>query len=191
MSSPRKPAARKPAAKGPSPRTTAAGKPATRKPATRTRAAAGHEAKEPAAAKKTGATRPGTAREVAKVSPLRGMAVEEYIRSRITGWQQGVARRIVALVARAAPASTVSIKWSQPVFEHNGPFAFLKPAKAHLTFGFWRGAQMADAPNFERGDRMGHIKLKDASQLDERLLERMVREAVQLNATNGDPTRRG
>lgn len=183
------PSARKPQAKRPAPTKPAAKTPVAKKaPATKT-AARKPVARKPATGKST-ASKPPT-RTVARVSPLRGMDVERYIESKIAGWQQGAARRIVALVARVAPSSSVSIKWSQPVFEQNGPFAFLRAAKAHLTVGFWRGAELPDAPGFERGDRMGNIKFKDAAQVDERLLESLVRAAVRLNLEKGNPTRRG
>jgi hypothetical protein len=131
-------------------------------------------------------------REIYKVSPLRGMAIADYIAKRLTGWQAEATRRLVAMVARIAPSSTVSIKWSQPVFEENGPFAFIKPAKAHLSFGFWRGAELADPDRLlAAGDRMGHIKYTSLEAIDEEALARLVHQAVLLNRKKGSPTRRG
>jgi hypothetical protein len=133
-----------------------------------------------------------SAREVYKVSPLRGMSMEDYIDKKLSGWQAEATRRLVALVARAAPSSTAAIKWSQPIFEDNGPFAFIKPAKAHLSFGFWRGAELTDKKGLlSRGDRMGHIKFTSLEAIDEAALEPLVREAVRLNREKGSPTRRG
>jgi hypothetical protein len=152
--------------------------------------------KRPTKARATGAPkRPAPspsarAREVYKVSPLRGMSVADYIAEKLSGWQAEATRILVALVARAAPSSSVSIKWSQPVFEENGPFAFIKPAKAHLSFGFWRGGQLVDQTGgrLQRGDRMGHIKYTALDQIDVAALEPMVREAVRLNHEKGNPT---
>ncbi|HEV8321153.1 MAG TPA: DUF1801 domain-containing protein [Myxococcota bacterium] len=123
------------------------------------------------------------------VSPLRGMPVEEWIATKTSGWQSDVIRRMIGIVAAAAPSSVVAIKWGQPTFEQNGPFAFIKPARAHVSFGFWRGAQIADPRGIlERGDRMGHFKLTAPDQLDEAALAEMVRDAVRLNAAKGSPT---
>jgi len=130
-------------------------------------------------------------RTVAKVSPLRGMSVEDWIAAKTTAWQSDVIRKMVAVVRRAAPGATHAIKWSQPIFEQNGPFAFIKPAKAHVSFGFWRGAEVADPKGIlERGDRMGHFKVKSELELDERALATMVKHAVRLNHEKGSPTTR-
>jgi len=37
---------------------------------------------------------------------------------------------------------------------------------------------------------MSHLKIRDASEIDEPLIDRLVREAVRLNRSQGDPTRR-
>jgi hypothetical protein len=130
-------------------------------------------------------------REVYKVSPLRGMSLDEYIGKKLAGWQADATRRLVQLVRRAAPSAQAAIKWGQPIFEENGPFAFIKPAKAHLSFGFWRGAQLTDPTGaLECGDRMGHVKLRSPEAIDERWLEALVREAVALNKKLGSPTKR-
>lgn len=131
-------------------------------------------------------------REVYKVSPLRGMSIDAWIAAKTKGWQSDVVRRVVAVVERVAPDATCSIKWSQPVFEDNGPFAFVKPATHHLSVGFWRGAEVADPKGIlTRGDRMGHFKLHAADELDEAALAAMVRDAVRLNREKGSPTLRG
>jgi hypothetical protein len=142
------------------------------------------------AAKKAAA--PAAKRMTAKVSPLKGMSVDAYIAEKVTGWQADAARRLVALVRKVAPDAVAVVKWSQPVFELNGPFAYLKPAKAHLTFGFWRGADLADPKKLlSSGERMSHVKLTSADQVDEAALGALVRQAVKLNRNEGDPTKRG
>ena len=143
------------------------------------------------AAKKAAAKKPAAAKKTYAVSPLRGMPIEAWIEAKTAGWQSELTRRIVALVQKAAPKSAASIKWGQPVFEQDGPFAFIKPAKAHLSVGFWRGSEVVDpAGILERGDRMGHFKLKEGSELDEKALVAMVKDAVRLNAEKGSPTMR-
>jgi hypothetical protein len=130
-------------------------------------------------------------RERYKVSPLRGMPIEDWIAQKTTGWQRDVVRRVVDVVKRTVPDTTVSIKWAQPVFELNGPFAFIKPAKAHLSVGFWRGAELTDPKGIlERGNRMGHFKLRGPSELNEKALAGLVKEAVRLNREKGSPTLR-
>ena len=152
-------------------------------------------AKKPAkkSAKKVTAKKPASARRTAaKVSPLRGMAIDAWVAQKTSGWQRDVVAKMIAVVKAAAPESTATIKWSQPVFEDHGPFAYIRPAKAHVTFGFWRGVDVADPKGLlESGDRMGHFKLTAPEQLDERALAAMVKDAVRLNRAKGDPTKRG
>jgi hypothetical protein len=148
------------------------------------------------ATKKTPTTKkaaaPAPKRMAAKVSPLKGTSVEAYIDGKLSGWQAEAARRLVALVAREAPEAAAVIKWGQPVFEINGPFAWLRPAKAHVSFGFWRGTELADPKELLEGsgDRMAHVKLTGLDAIDEGALSALVRQAARLNREKGDPTKR-
>jgi hypothetical protein len=131
-------------------------------------------------------------RATPKVSPMKGMAVDAWVKKKTSGWQRTVVERLLALAKRAAPAAAVTIKWAQPVLEQNGPLAFIKPAKAHVTFGFWRGAELTDDDGvLEGGDRMKHVKIGSLEALDERRLSALLRQAVALNAKHGNPTKRG
>jgi hypothetical protein len=148
-------------------------------------------AKKAAPAVKKAAAAPR--RMAAKVSPLKGTSVEAYIDAKVSGWQAEAARRLVALVARVVPEAAAVIKWGQPVFEIEGPFAWLRPAKAHVSFGFWRGAEIADPKKLLEGsgDRMAHVKLASLDAIDEAALGAMLEQAARLNREKGDPTKRG
>jgi hypothetical protein len=132
------------------------------------------------------------ARAVPKVSPLKGTPVEQWIQDKASGWQLDVIQRLVGILREAAPEMTAAIKWGQPVFEANGPFAFLRPAKAHVTLGFWRGAELADPKGLleGEGDRMAHVKIAGPEKLDADAIKAMVAEAVRLNREKGSPTMR-
>jgi hypothetical protein len=130
-------------------------------------------------------------RPTPKVSPLRGMPVEDWVKTKAHGWQLEVVTRLVAMARKVAPRATISIKWGQPVVEESGPVAFIKVAKAHVTFGFWRGADLADPKGaLEGGERMKHVKISSPEALDEKLLAALLKQAVSLNRTLGDPTKR-
>jgi hypothetical protein len=165
--------------------------PAAKKTAAKKTAAKKTAAKKTAAKKTPAKKAPAPRRMAAKVSPLKGMPVEQYLATKVTGWQADVAGRIVALVQKAVPDAAVAIKWGQPVFELNGPFAYVKPAKAHVTFGFWRGTELAD-PKRMLGDggRMTHVKLTSPQGVDEAALSALVKQAAKLNREKGDPTKR-
>jgi hypothetical protein len=131
-------------------------------------------------------------RATPKVSPLRGMAVDEWVRTKTSAWQTTVVKRLLEIASAAAPDATLSIKWSQPVIEQGGPLAFIKVAKAHVTFGFWRGAELADPDAvLEGGDQMKHVKITGLDGVEESRLAAFVRAAVRLNQAKGDPTKRG
>jgi hypothetical protein len=125
-----------------------------------------------------------------KVSPLRGTSVDDFA-AKLPAWQQSLVAELRALVARVAPKVTVVIKWAQPVFEHHGPLAYIKPAAKHVSFGFWRGAELADPDQLlDGGDRMKHLKISEGSSLPKAKLEAWVRAAVKLNEAKGDPSKR-
>jgi hypothetical protein len=127
-----------------------------------------------------------------KVSPLKGMPVSDWVKKKTSGWQTEVIGVLLEVAAKAAPKATVSIKWGQPVIEHNGPVAWVKPAKAHVAFGFWRGRELTGGARLEgSGDRMAHVKIASPDALDAKWIAAMVREAVSLNERLGDPSKRG
>lgn len=137
--------------------------------------------KKPAAKKKP-------ARATPKVSPIRGMNVDDWSK-KLTGWQADALRLVRAVVARHAPDATLEIKWGQPVWQKNGPFAWARPAAKHLSFGFWRGAELSDPQNVLEGDgdRMRHVKLTSPDDVERLPLGDFVAEAVRLNEEHGSP----
>ena len=139
----------------------------------------------------TKSKKPAPKRKTAKVSPLKGMTVDAYVANELEGWQADVARQLIAIVSKHAPKATHAVKWGQPVFESNGPFAYIMPAKAHLTFGFWRGAELQDARGIlEGGKRMKHVKITGPDGVDAKVLGAFVKQAVELNQKKGNPTLR-
>lgn len=128
-----------------------------------------------------------------KAAPPRssGNTVDRYVRG-LTGWQREVIERLRDIVGRAAPESSLSIKWGQPVWEDHGPFAYTKAHTNHVTFGFWRGTQLHDPDGIldGEGDRMRHIKLRSVTDLRLDVLAGMIKSAVELNRTHGTPPRR-
>jgi hypothetical protein len=119
-----------------------------------------------------------------------GKTVDGYIAG-LEGWQQEAATAVRKLVREAAPDAKESIKWSQPVWEVNGPICYIKAFKNHLNFGFWRGAQIEKpaVPLETSGSKMGHVKLTGAGDVRAEDFKSLVRAAVELNRTMGDPTK--
>ena len=116
--------------------------------------------------------------------------VDEYI-ARLDGWQAEVGSRLRSIVLGAAPEAKESIKWSQPVYEINGPFCYFKAFKTSLNFGFWRGVDLDDPKGLLQGsgDKMRHVKLTRVEDIDQSAFADFVRQAAQLNLEKGDPTK--
>ena len=116
--------------------------------------------------------------------------VDDYLQA-LSDEQRSIAQTLRLLVLQAAPGTSESIKWSQPVFDCGGPMCWIKAHKAHVTFGFWRGMQLPSAPGVLQGggEKMAHLKLSSPAQIQPALLKKLVREAARLNQERGDPTR--
>ena len=115
--------------------------------------------------------------------------VDEYVAG-LAGWQAEAVTAIRQLVREAAPKATEAYKWAQPVYEANGPFAWIKAYKSYINFGFWRGAQLTDPKGLllGDGDRMRHVKITSLADVNAPALKRFVKEAVKLKQEKGNPT---
>ena len=116
--------------------------------------------------------------------------VDDYVAS-LSGWQAEAAAQLRDVVREAAPDAEEAIKWSQPVYSHNGPFCYFKAFKKHINFGFWRGAQMSDPSSLLQGTggKMRHVKITSLDDIQPDVFKTLVRTAVELNQTHGDPTK--
>jgi hypothetical protein len=179
-------ATRKKAAKK-APAKKAAAKKAPAKKAAAKKAPAKKAAAKRAPAKKAAARMPAPA------SPRnRGRTVDAYVVS-MRDWRGETVAALRKLILEAAPDAVESIKWGQPVYELNGPFAYMKAFTNHVNFGFWRGAELTDPKGILKGTggRMRHVELRSPADIDTSTLQAMVRTAVEMNRIKGDPTKRG
>jgi hypothetical protein len=118
--------------------------------------------------------------------------VDGYIAG-LEGWQAEIVTRVRGIILQAATEAKESIKWAQPVYEINGPFAYMKAFKNAVNFGFWRGVELNDPQGVLEGtgEKMRHLKLASLEDVDEALFTDLVRQAVRLNQQKGDPTKVG
>lgn len=116
--------------------------------------------------------------------------VDEYIK-RVSGPQKDVTLRLRELILEAVPDATETIKWAQPVYELNGPFAFIRAGKFHVTLGFWRGTELKDSKHLLQGEgkRMRHLKVPNVDKIPEAAVKRFAKEAAARNKDLGDPTK--
>jgi hypothetical protein len=180
-------ATRKKAAKK-APAKKAAAKKAPKAPA---RKAAAKKAPARKAAAKKAPARPAARAPASGSMRARGMTVDAYVVS-MRDWRGDTVSALRQLIREAAPDATESIKWGQPVYEVNGPFAHIKAHKNHVNFGFWRGAELTDPKGLLKGtgSRMRHVELRSPADIDTATLQAMVRTAVEMNRIKGDPTQR-
>jgi hypothetical protein len=116
--------------------------------------------------------------------------VDAYIAG-LVGWKAEVATRLRQIVLEAAPDAEESIKWAQPVYESNGPFCYMKAFKNSVNFGFWRGVELEDPKGLLQGSgkKMRHVRLTSIDDVDDAEFAGFVRQAVQLNLAEGDPSK--
>ncbi len=115
--------------------------------------------------------------------------VDEYIAA-FDDWRTDAMKRLREVVKEGAPHSAVGIKWAQPVWEWNGPMIWMKAYPKHVNIGFWRGTELEDPKKVLTGDgeRMRHIKLTSVEEIPADALRELVKQAVKLNTSKGNPT---
>jgi len=112
--------------------------------------------------------------------------VDNYIQG-LEKWKAEIVSRVRSIVLEAAPKAKENIKWSQPVYEANGPFCYVRAFKNSVNVGFWRGVDLRDPKDLLQGsgEKMRHLKLKSLGDIDEKQLSEFVRQGVQLNLAKG------
>ena len=122
---------------------------------------------------------------------MAAKTIDEYIAGLGDDWRAEVVGELRRVVDTAAPEAKPSIKWAQPVWESNGPFAYVKAFSKAVNIGFWRGAQLDDPGGVLEGDgdRMKHVTLREGDAVPSNELAGFVRQAVELNRELGSPAR--
>ena len=124
-----------------------------------------------------------------KSPPSKVTSVDGYVQM-LPAPMQTIVNRLRALVAFASPEAIEAFKWSQPVYEANGPFAYIKAHTGYVNFGFWRGAVLEAPEGMFEGDgtRMRHVKVAALTDIDDEVFKTLIRQAVLLNSRLGNPT---
>ena len=116
---------------------------------------------------------------------------DEYVQS-IGGWQR---ERVDLLrgIATQVGDSEETVKWGHLVYLANGPAFMIRAEENRVLFGFWRGKRLLDIEPRMTGTgkyEMKTLDLREDSSIDPAIAERLVREAINLNRTIGNPTTR-
>ncbi|MBT9471641.1 MAG: DUF1801 domain-containing protein [Pseudomonadota bacterium] len=114
--------------------------------------------------------------------------VDAYIAA-LDGWQADTAKLLRQQIAAAGDLAE-DFKWGHPMWSAGGAVCLFKSFKSHMTFAFWRGAQLTDLdPRLEPGGsfNMAAIKLTGPDQITSNEVGRLVAAAIALNREHGDP----
>ena len=116
---------------------------------------------------------------------------DEYVQS-ISGWQRA---RVDLLrdVAHRVGNSEETVKWGHLVYLANGPAFLIRAEEERVLFGFWRGKRLLDIEPRMTGTgkyEMKTLDLREDTAIDAAVAERLIREAIMLNRTIGNPTAR-
>jgi hypothetical protein len=116
---------------------------------------------------------------------------DEYVQS-ITGWQR---RRVDMLraIAAAVGGSDETVKWGHLVYMANGPTFLIRAEENRVLFGFWRGKRLLDIEPRMTGSgkyELRTLDLREDTPIDPEVAERLIREAIKLNHSIGNPTER-
>ena len=122
-----------------------------------------------------------------RIGPLPA-SPDEYVLS-ISGWQRERIDQLRSIAAKVGEADE-TVKWGHLVYMANGP-AFLIRAEDHrVLFGFWRGKRLLDIEPRMTGTgkhEMKTLDLREDTPVDPAVAERLIREAIRLNRTIGNP----
>jgi len=116
--------------------------------------------------------------------------VDEYIAG-LDPWQAKIVAEVRRVILEAAPAVEESVRWDQPVYETNGPFAYIKAYTKAVHFGFWRGIEILDPKGLLQvsGEKMRQVKLASLDDVDLEAFTDYIQQAIKLNLKKGDPTK--
>jgi hypothetical protein len=122
---------------------------------------------------------------------MAAKTIDEYIAGLDGDWRSETVTSLRRIVDRAAPAASSTIKWAQPVWESDGPFAYIKAFERSVNIGFWRGAELEDPDGIlvGEGERMKHLTLREGEVIPADELTAFVRQAIELNRAHGSPAR--
>ena len=87
------------------------------------------------------------------------------------------------LILDACPDLSESVKWGNPVYEHNGKVCYLAATEAYVSLGFFNGAALTDPERIIEGTgkKMRHVKVRDLSAISSQHLVSWIKEAIKLN----------
>jgi hypothetical protein len=109
----------------------------------------------------------------------------------LSGWKRFMVEQLRNAVLGSTPLDEV-IKWGHLVYFSNGPVLLIRAEENRVLFGFWRGQRLREIdPLLKPGGKyeMATREFHECDEVNAALSRRLVKEAVRLNKTLGDPTK--
>ncbi|WP_374579913.1 DUF1801 domain-containing protein [Pseudoduganella sp.] len=109
----------------------------------------------------------------------------------LAGWQRDVVTALRSAVLEAAPALDERIKWRHLVYFSNGPVLLIRAEEERVLFGFWRGKRLLHIEPRMTGSgkyELRTLELRQGTPLERATVLELVRNAVALNHSVGNPT---
>jgi len=109
----------------------------------------------------------------------------------LDGWRRECVDALRAATLSAGRLDEV-IKWGNLVYLSHGPVLLIRAEAARVLFGFWRGQRLTGIePALKPGGKyeLATMEWREGMTPRRALVRKLVRAAVALNATLGDPTR--
>jgi hypothetical protein len=107
------------------------------------------------------------------------------------GWQRQYVEALRSAAVGTAPLQEV-VKWGHLVYFSNGPVLLIRAEQQRVLLGFWRGGSLRSIePRLKPGGKyeMATLVLVEQTPLARSTVVELVRAAVALNASRGDPTK--
>lgn len=108
----------------------------------------------------------------------------------LTGWHKPVVESLRRAVLSAGDLEE-RIRWGHPVYFCNGPVLLIRAEAARVLFGFWRGKRLRDIEGRLKPSgkyELANMVLAENDRFRPALAKRLVKAAIDLNLTLGDPT---
>lgn len=108
----------------------------------------------------------------------------------LRGWQ----RPLVESLRRSTLAAgklDERIKWGHLVYYSNGPVLLIRAEEKRVLFGFWRGKRLRDLEErLKPGGKyeLATMVLLEGDRISPKQIKHLVRTAIDLNHSIGDPT---
>jgi len=113
---------------------------------------------------------------------------DEYVAS-LAGWQRACVESLRAAVVAAGKAEEF-VKWGHLVYESNGPVLLIRAEEQRVLFGFWRGKRLRTIePRLKASGKyeLANLVLREGESVSAPVARRLVKEAIRLNQSLGDP----